>query len=227
MLSFLATPIGNLEDISVRQARTITSADIILAEDTRSAQTLLHAIEHLLNLKPKEGQKIVSYYKDKEFEKLSYVIEQIEAGCSIALISEAGMPIISDPGYLLLKTVIQRGLPYEVIPGISAVTTALLHTDFKTEQFMFLGFLPKKGGQLRTILNKCIEVKKIMKDVVFVAFESPHRIHETLKIIDEVMPESDVVVTRELTKKFEEIQRGKACELIDKEYKGEITIVLS
>lgn len=227
MLSFVATPIGNLEDISVRQARTITQADIILAEDTRSAQTLLHAIENLLDLKPKDGQQIVSYYKDKEFEKLSYVIDQLEAGYSVVLITEAGMPVISDPGYLLMKTIIQRGIPYEVIPGSSAVTTALLHTGFKTDQFMFVGFFPKKYGQLRALLQKFIETKGLFKDIALVAFESPHRIHDTLRIIDEEMPESDVVVARELTKKFEEIQRGKARELIDKDYKGEITIVIN
>jgi len=227
MLNIIGVPIGNLEDLSYRQARTLCSSDIILAEDTRAAQTLLHAVKNLFGIEPIEGQRIISYYKQKEFDKLPQIITDLEQRKEVSLISEAGMPVISDPGYLLIKTAIARSIPYTVIPGPSAVTTALLHTDFKTDQFMFIGFLPKKESHLIKMLKQLQEVKKIMKDVAFVAFESPHRIHATLKIIDQIVPESRVVITRELTKKFEEIYHGKAGELIENEYRGEITIVMN
>jgi 16S rRNA (cytidine1402-2'-O)-methyltransferase len=138
MLYFVGTPIGNLEDISYRQAKILTSSDTILAEDTRSAQTLLHAIQNLFNLKSVSGQKLISYYKEKEFDKLPYVLNDLKEDKIVSLVTEAGMPIISDPGFLLVKTVIQQSIPYEVIPGPSAVTTALVHSGLKSEKFMLL-----------------------------------------------------------------------------------------
>ncbi|MBP9691222.1 16S rRNA (cytidine(1402)-2'-O)-methyltransferase [Candidatus Woesebacteria bacterium] len=227
MLYFSGTPIGNLEDLSYRQAKVLTSSDIILAEDTRSAQNLLHAIENLLSMKSVPHQKVVSYFKDKEFERLPSILQWIDEELDICLISEAGMPLISDPGYLLLKTVIARNIPYSVIPGPSAVTTALLQAGFKNEKFMFLGFLPKKDTQLSKLLEHLKQVQVVMKDTVFVAFESPHRINETLRIMAQIIPDRQIVVTRELTKKFEQIYRGTAKELQELEYRGEITLVIS
>ncbi|HRN71363.1 MAG TPA: rRNA small subunit methyltransferase 1, partial [Candidatus Woesebacteria bacterium] len=171
--------------------------------------------------------KMISYYKEKEFEKLPQVLELLKEGKEIALISQAGMPLISDPGSLLIQKVVQYDLPFTVIPGPSAVTTAFIYSGFKSDQFMFLGFLPKKEGQIKTILNKCVETKKLFKDMVFITFESPNRIQKTLSIIHEMLPESEIVVTRELTKKFEEIKRGKAAELLNVEYKGEITLLIA
>jgi len=227
MLYIVGTPIGNLEDVSYRQARTLTGSDIILAEDTRSAQTLLHAIEHLFGMKPKEGQKIISYYKEKEFEKLPAVIEYLEDGLDVSLISEAGMPVISDPGFLLIQTVIKKGLSYEVIPGPSAVTTALLHSGLKFSRFMFLGFFPKKELEFERLLIQIRDIREISNHTAFIAFESPHRINQALKVMEKVFPEAEIVIARELTKKFEEIYRGTASELKDKEYRGEITIIFS
>ncbi len=227
MLTVVGTPIGNLEDVSYRQARTLTDSDIILAEDTRSAQTLLHAIEHLFAMKPKEGQKIISYYKEKEFEKLPGIIDDLEAGKTVSLISEAGMPVISDPGFLLISTVIKKGLPYEVIPGPSAVTTALLHSGIKFSRFMFLGFLPKKELEFERLLINIRDIRQIANHTAFIAFESPHRINQTLSVMEKVFPDAEIVIARELTKKFEEIFRGKAAELKGKEYRGEITLIFS
>lgn len=227
MLTIVGTPIGNLEDVSYRQAKTLTNADIILAEDTRSAQTLLHAIEHLFNMKSKADQKIVSYYKEKEFEKLPDIISDLEDGKQVSLISEAGMPVISDPGFLLIHTVIKKGLPYEVIPGPSAVTTALLHSGLKFKRFMFLGFLPKKELEFERVLIQIRDIRQIANHTAFVAFESPHRINQTLTIMGKIFPEAEIVIARELTKKFEEIYRGTAEQLKDKEYRGEITIIFS
>ncbi len=227
MLTVVGTPIGNLEDVSYRQAKTLTGSDIILAEDTRSAQTLLHAIEHLFGMKSKEGQRIISYYKEKEFEKLPAVIEYLEDGLEVSLISEAGMPMISDPGFLLISTVIKKGLPYDVIPGPSAVTTALLHSGLKFSRFMFLGFFPKKELEFERLLIQIRDIRGIANHTAFIGFESPHRINQTLTIMEKVFPDAEIVIARELTKKFEEIYRGKAAQLKGNEYRGEITVIFS
>lgn len=225
MLYLIGTPIGNLDDLSFRQARTIMSVDILLAEDTRSAGLLLKVISEIFPFQRNPNQRMISYYKEKEFEKLPEVMDLLEDGTEVGLISQAGMPVVSDPGYLLIKTVIQKELPFTVIPGPSAVTTALLHSGLKHDSFMFVGFLPKKKNQLMTLLQKLQKIKQITKDIVFVAFESPNRIKETLNSMNELLPNQTISVSRELTKKFEETKRGTARELLQNEYKGEITIV--
>lgn len=227
MLYVVGTPIGNLYDLSYRQGKILSEAEIILTEDTRSTGQLLIKIRELFDFEINTNQRLISYYKEKEFEKLPEIIDWLEEGKLIALISQAGMPLISDPGSLLMKSVIQKHIPYTVVPGPSAVTTALLHTGWKTEQFMFLGFLPKKQNDLKKILEKIKQVKSIFKDVVYIAFESPNRINDTLKIISEILPDSRITITRELTKKFEEVIHGSPSELINREYKGEITLLIS
>lgn len=227
MLYVVGTPIGNLEDSSLRQAKTLAHADVILAEDTRSAQFLLQKICEMFSIPRNAEQKLISYYKEKEFEKLPQIVEWLQEGKNIALISEAGMPGISDPGLLLIKTAIKKEIPFTVIPGPSAFTTALLHSGLNPQNSMFLGFLPKKSSDLRKVLQKTWEVKTIFPEAVFVAFESPNRINQTLAVMSEIIPAAEVCVTRELTKKFEEVLRGSAVELKDKDFKGEITIVFS
>ncbi len=227
MLYVVGTPIGNLDDLSYRASKALTESDIILTEDTRSTGILLNRIQGLFNLIPKPDYRLISYYKEKEFDKLPMVLDLLKDEKIVSLISEAGMPLISDPGSLLMKHVIREDLPYTVIPGPSAVTTALLHSGFKAEKWMFIGFLPKKENDIKKELNKIKKIKEIDKEIVFIAFESPNRIKDTLNIINEILPESDVVVTRELTKKFEEIARGKASELSTRDYRGEITLLIS
>lgn len=227
MLYIVGTPIGNLDDLSYRQARTIMSSDILLTEDTRSTGILLKVIEEIFPFKRNKDQRMISYYKEKEFQKLPQVVELLEEGKEISLISQAGMPLISDPGSFLIQHIVKKGIPFTVVPGPSAVTTAFIHSGYKSNSFMFLGFLPKKVGQIKTIINKMIETKKLFKDMVFIMFESPNRIQKTLAVLNEVMPENDIVVTRELTKKFEEIQRGTPSQLMQNEYKGEITLLIS
>lgn len=224
MLYIVGTPIGNLDDLSYRQARTIMASDILLTEDTRSTGLLLKVIEEIFPFQRNPDQRMISYYKEKEFEKLPEIIDLLNEGKEVSLISQAGLPLISDPGSLLIQKVVQYDLPFTVIPGPSAVTTAFIHTGFKSDQFMFLGFLPKKEGQLKTLLTKCAETKKLFKEVVFIAFESPNRIQKTLSVLSEILPDSEIAVSRELTKKFEEVSRGKASTLMNRDYKGEITI---
>ena len=225
MLNIVGTPIGNLFDLSYRQGKTLAEAEIILSEDTRGTGLLLQKITELFKFSINPQQRIVSYYKDKEFEKLPQVMEWLNEDKNIALISQAGMPVISDPGFLLIKTVIKKNIPYTVIPGPSAVTTALLHADYKMSEWMFVGFLPKKPNDLKKLVTKLQDVQKILPEVVFIAFESPNRLPETLKIIDEISPHAEVTITRELTKLYEEAVRGKPLELLNNTYKGEITLV--
>jgi 16S rRNA (cytidine1402-2'-O)-methyltransferase len=201
------------------------SSDVLLTEDTRSTGILLKVIEEIFPFKRNEHQRMISYYKDRELEKLPEVIELLEDQKEVSLISQAGMPLISDPGYLLVRTVIQKELPFTVIPGPSSPITALVHSGLSFREFMFIGFLPKKEGQLKTTFEKMKSIRQISKDTAFIAFESPNRIKETLLVMSQVMPEAQVAVSRELTKKFEETLRGTPQELLKHEYKGEITIV--
>src|SRR3990167_1150198 len=207
MLNIVSTPIGNLDDLSIRQAKILASSDVILAEDTRSAQTLLDAIKKRFML-PVTCSTVWSYYKEKEFEKLPEIIDLLKQEKNISLISEAGTPLVSDPGYLLVKSCIQRNLPMTVIPGPSAVTTALVYSGFNPGEHMFLGFFPKKESQLFQSINRLKQIKTIFPEMVFVFYESPLRINETLRCIDISKWNIEIVICREMTKKFEEIIRG-------------------
>lgn len=227
MLYIVGTPIGNLEDLSIRQAKTLSRVEVILTEDTRSTIYLLVKIKELFHLAPRENQRLISYYREKEFEKLPEIINLLKEEKDIALISESGMPAFSDPGYLLLKTVISEQIPFTVIPGPTAAVTALIYSGFNPQNAFFIGFLPKKYSELKKLLNNLKEFKKIFPKAVIVAYESPRRIAATLATIDDLSPELEVVIGRELTKKFEEVVRGSAKELMNRTFKGEITMVLS
>ena len=225
MLYIVSTPIGNLDDLSFRQAKTLASSDIILAEDTRSAFVLLDAIKKRFPF-PITCSKIWSYFKEKEFEKLPEIIDLLEQGKNISIISQAGTPLISDPGYLLVKTAIKKNLQITVIPGPSAIITGLVASGLNPKNFMFLGFLPKKESEKIKLINKLIEVKKIFADTVFIFYESPLRIKETLLCFKRLKWSPETVICREMTKKFEEIIHGNIEQLTDRDYKGEITVLV-
>lgn len=227
MLYIVGTPLGNLEDLSIRQAKTIANADILLSEDTRSSGLLLIKIETLFGFKKNQALRHVSFYKETEFQRLPQILSDLKIGKNVVLISSAGMPIISDPGLLLIKHVIKNNIPFTVIPGPTAYTTALLFSGFETNPHMFLGFLPKKKIELKKMFQRISSIKTISPDLVFIAYESPNRIKNTLQVLDESLPDINLAVCRELTKKFEEIARGKPKDLINKLFKGEIVIVIS
>lgn len=226
MLYLVGTPIGNLDDLSLRQARTLASSDIILAEDTRSAQILIQGIRDRFQVNFNVSQRLISYYKEKEFEKLPEVIELLKEGKNISLISESGMPLLSDPGYLLVKTCIKQNILFTVIPGSTALITALVYSGFNPAEFMFLGFFPKKKTELQRLIDRLRQIKKLFPETVFIFYESPSRIHQTLQCFIESKWNPDISICREMTKKFEEISRGKADTLIKKQYKGELTVIL-
>ena len=227
MLYIVGTPIGNLEDLSLRQAKTILSADVLLAEDTRSAETLLSAAERLFSLKRNSEQIVVSYYLQREFEKLPYILSLLKEDKNVALISEAGMPLISDPGGLLAHHCRKHEIPFTVIPGPSSVTTALALAGNSSHTWTYVGFLPKKPNDIKRLVEKFKLVPIFeKKDHVFVAFESPDRFNDTMKLFAEIIPTLTISVCRELTKKFEEVLIGTPAELTDKQLRGEIVLII-
>jgi len=226
MLYLVATPLGNLEDLSIRQARTLAEADFILCEDTRSAGFLLKKIPELFTFVVNPQQKLISYYREKEFEKLPQVLELLEKEKNIALISESGLPIFSDPGLLLVQTLIKRNIPFTVIPGATAATTALILSGLSPYPSLFIGFFPKKESIVIQLIQGLKEVKKVLPELSVAFYESPDRIATTLTLLEKHWPTLRVVIARELTKKFEEIVRGRPAELLQREYKGELSVII-
>jgi 16S rRNA (cytidine1402-2'-O)-methyltransferase len=217
VLSLVATPIGNLGDMTHRAVATLREADLIACEDTRHSLILLR---HFGIEKP-----LISYHEHNEARRTAELIEQLAAGKKIALITDAGLPGISDPGHRLLRAVIARGLPYTIIPGPSAVLTALIGSGFPADNFFFGGFLPpKSGGRERDLVAAASRAE------TSIFFESPHRLLKTLAVCAEKFPEQEVCVARELTKTFEEYRRGTAGDLLAHYTahppKGEIVIVI-
>lgn len=226
MLFIVATPLGNLEDISIRQGRIILDADYILAENTESIGSLLPKLEHIFEKQKNENQSVIRYSKEREMETTPRILELLRDGKEIALVSEAGSPLISDPGYLIVSRAIKEDLPITVIPGPTALVSAIQLSGLSFKHFVFLGFLPKKEGELKKILTHSSQISSLLNDTIFCAYESPKRIQETLRILNEIFPESTVVVARELTKKFETVKRGKPAELLGQNYQGEICLVM-
>jgi 16S rRNA (cytidine1402-2'-O)-methyltransferase len=218
LLYLVATPIGNLEDLTYRAVRILNEADLIACEDTRHTRKLL---DHYGIQKP-----TISYHEHNEAERTLDLVARLRAGAVIALVSDAGMPLVSDPGYRLVRAAIESGIPVQPVPGASAVVTALAASGLPTDSFFFGGFLPHKPGQRRKTLE---ELSENPSTLIF--YEAPHRILETLGAIEELMGPRPVVVARELTKIHEEFLRGTAAEvralLAGRDaVKGEITILI-
>lgn len=217
MLFVIGTPIGNLDDITLRALETLKAADVIAAEDTRHSGNLLR---HFEIRKP-----LVSYHEHNEAMRTAELVERLAAGETVALITDAGMPGLSDPGARLIRACIERELPYTIIPGPSAILTALVGSGFNLERFCYRGFLPPKSGGRERELRAAAE-----REEVTIFFESPHRIMKTLAAASALMPDRQICVARELTKKFEEFRRGTATELCAHyeahPAKGEITLVI-
>ncbi|HBG81835.1 TPA: 16S rRNA (cytidine(1402)-2'-O)-methyltransferase [candidate division CPR2 bacterium] len=216
-LYIVATPIGNLEDITYRAVNTLKEVDLILAEDTRHAKILLSRYEITTPVK--------SYHQHSRLAKVDFIIETLKDTKNMALISDAGTPGISDPGQFLIKKILEELPETEIIPipGPSSPIAALSISGFDTDEFLFLGFLPKKKGR-QTLFNS---LKSEKRTIVF--FESPYRIKKTLSQLQEFLGgDRNAVVCRELTKKFEEIYRGKIAEVLElvKE-KGEFVVIIS
>jgi 16S rRNA (cytidine1402-2'-O)-methyltransferase len=218
MLYVVATPIGNLGDITLRALEVLKSVDLVAAEDTRHSGMLL---KHFGIKKP-----FISYHEHNEAMRTAELIERLARRESIALLTDAGTPGLSDPGLRLVRDCIKRELPFTIIPGPSSILTALVGSGFLTEKFSFHGFLPVKSGQRERELRSAAE-----RDETTIFFESPYRLTKTLAACVDIMPGRQLCVARELTKKFEEFRRGTAGKLLAhyevQAPKGEIVLIIS
>jgi 16S rRNA (cytidine1402-2'-O)-methyltransferase len=216
-LYLVATPIGNLEDITWRALRVLRECDVVAAEDTRRTGQLL---KHFGISRP-----LVSYFQFNEARRTEEILERLGRGEKVALVTDAGSPGISDPGERVVRSAVEQGFRVESVPGACALVAALTASGLPTDEFHFLGFLPHKSGQRRTQLEALRGCRG-----TWVFYESPYRIEKLLGELVELYPERDVVLARELTKKFEEYLRGKPAELLDKvqkrSLKGEFVVLV-
>jgi 16S rRNA (cytidine1402-2'-O)-methyltransferase len=216
-LYLVATPIGNLEDITLRALRVLRECDVVAAEDTRHTGQLL---KHFGISKP-----LLSYFQFNEAKRSEEIIERLRRGEKIALATDAGSPGISDPGERVVKAAIAAGFRVEPVPGACALIAALTASGLATDEFHFIGFLPHKSGQRR----KQLEALKNIPGTLAL-YESPYRIEKLLAELKEVFPERTIVLARELTKKFEEFLRGKPAELLEvfkkRSVKGEFVVLI-
>jgi 16S rRNA (cytidine1402-2'-O)-methyltransferase len=218
-LYLVGTPIGNLEDITLRALRVLKEVDLIACEDTRQTQKLLNHFSI--------STRTTSYHEHNEAAKSAELVKAMQEGASVALVTDAGMPGISDPGYRLITLAIEQGVPVVPVPGASAFLTALIASGLPTDSFRFNGFLPAKRGERRAALES---VRVSPRTQVF--YEAPHRIVETLQDVAEICGGSrNVVVAREVTKLHEEFLRGRAAEVLEnlkarESVKGEITLLI-
>ena len=217
MLTLVPTPVGNLEDITLRALRILREADVIAAEDTRHASVLLkhHGI----------SRPLVSLHEHNEAQRAEEVAQRLAAGENIALLTDAGTPGISDPGFRVVRACLERGLEFTVLPGPTSILPALVGSGLPLHEFYFGGFLPVKSGRRVNVLTEALARRETS-----IFFESPHRIAKSLAVLSELDPERQVCVARELSKKFEEYWRGSAAELAARAVKqpprGEICLLV-
>jgi len=215
-LYLVATPIGNLEDITLRALRILQEVSLIAAEDTRSAGFLKARFDI--------NTPVTSYFEGNKLSKLSLVLDALDRG-DVALISEAGMPGLSDPGYELVCAAIEKGCPVVPIPGASAPVTALVVSGLPTDSFVYLGFLPRRSSERRRVLADAARERRTL-----VFFETPHRLRDSLADIESILGDRAIAVCRELTKLYEEVWRGSVSKarqhFEEEEPRGEFTIVL-
>ncbi len=213
-LTVCPTPIGNMDDLSPRARRALEDADLVACEDTRRAGRLYERLEI-------PRPRFVSYHDQNEAERARQLVAEIERGMRVVLISDAGTPVISDPGFRLIRACLERDLEVEVLPGPSAVTTALVASGMPADRWRFEGFLPRRAGELERVLSSPETV---------VAFESPRRLPASLSALAALAPDRQAAVCRELTKLHEEVARGTLGELARRfrdEAKGEIVVVIA
>lgn len=217
ILYICGTPIGNLEDITLRALNILKKVELIAAEDTRHTKKLLNYYQIDI--------PITSYYEYNKFKKAPYLIEKIKSGQKIALVSNAGMPGISDPGYVLINLALKNNIKVIPIPGVSALTTALVVSGLPTDKFVFEGFLPRKSAGRKKYFKN---IKNEERTIIF--YEAPHRLKRALKDMLDIWGDRKITVARELTKNYEEIIRGKLSQVLNeidlRDIKGEITLVV-
>ena len=200
-LYLCATPIGNLQDITLRVLETLKTVDLVACEDTRKTLQLLNHFEI--------SKPVTSYYEHNKMSKGDVIIQQLKDGKNIALVSDAGMPGISDPGYDLVQQCLAEDIPFTVLPGAVAAVTGLVLSGLPTDRFSFEGFIPRQKKERLQYFQNLVQEERTM-----IFYESPHRLEDTLKTLIEVFPDRPMAAARELTKKFEEIVRGTPSEVL-------------
>lgn len=230
-LFVVATPIGNMQDLSLRARAVLEEVEIIACEDTRRTGSLLNALEEEKQNKQARQKRLLSYYEENELQRIPEIVTLLKNGSDIALVSDAGTPAISDPGFKLIRACIKEKIPVESIPGPSSVLTALVVSGLPTDKFFFIGYLPKKPGKrknyLQDLKDMLLVTKHMQPTVIF--FEAPHRLTKTLQDVQAVFGDISLVVGRELTKVHEEIVRDTVSNIIalydKKPPRGELVIL--
>ncbi len=221
-LYIVATPIGNLKDISLRAIEVLQKVSIIACEDTRRTGVLLqnilpvetYVVETPTGVRTEvKKRKLLSYYDQNEFKRIPEILGILQAGSDVALVSDAGTPTISDPGFKLVRECIRERIKVESIPGPSSVISSLVVSGLPTDKFLFVGYLPRKEGHRKTLLNNITMMIRIIR-VTVIFFEAPHRLVKTLKEFKEIVGDIEIVIARELTKIHEEVRREKISEAI-------------
>lgn len=232
-LYIVSTPIGNLEDITIRAIKTLFSVDIIACEDTRRTGLLLSELEKrylsvLEGVQPTKPQ-LISYYDETEQQRAPELIEELEQGKNIALVSDAGTPLIADPGYKLVAEAVKRGIRVESIPGPSAMLAALTVSGLSTHAFYFLGYPPDKEAGLNLLFQKLSSADSMKLSPTYILYVAPHKLIHTLEAMQEVLGDGDIVLARELTKMHEEVWRGTISQALEKfpEPKGEFVLLFN
>ena len=216
-LYLVPTPIGNLKDITLRAIETLQEADVIAAEDTRQTLKLLNHFEI--------KKSLISYHKFNEQNKSDKIIELLMEGKNVALVSDAGTPGISDPGSVIVQRCIEKNIEFEVLPGATAITTALVYSGLDTTKFLFRGFLPRENKERKIITDELLQSQETL-----IFYEAPHRLVDTLSFLLDTFGDRKIAVCRELTKLYEEIYRGCLREALqhfeEKKPRGEFVLVL-
>lgn len=230
-LFIVATPIGNMQDISLRAVKTLLSTEVIACEDTRRAGLLLQKVRELVPGFPETKQRLISYYDQVEQQKTPEILQLLAQGIDVTLISDAGTPLVSDPGFRVVREAVANGFKVESLPGASAVITALTVSGLPTDKFFFIGYLPKKEGHRKELLESLKNLTGQLKTTI-IFFEAPHRIKGTLDELAGVYGnDKHIVVARELTKIYEDVQRGPIQEVAQhfkkSEPKGEFVVLFN
>lgn len=219
-LYLVSTPIGNLDDITLRALKILAEVPVIACEDTRKTGQLLN--HHQL----KRNQELISYFEGNEIARIPLILTKLSEGSDVALVTNAGTPAISDPGFKLVRAALGAGIKVTPIPGPSAFLAALTASDLPTDKFLFLGFLPKKAGHREKFLSQ-----NVKNELTTILYLSPYRIIEELKDLQMIAGDISIILGRELTKIYEEISRGKISEFISRfekeKPKGEFTLVFN
>ncbi len=235
ILYVVPTPIGNIKDITFRALQVLFDADVIACEDTRRTGLLLQKLREMIDASSPEAEEkithppLISYYEQNELQRIPEIINILQNGQNVALISDAGTPAISDPGFKLIREAIKQKIKVESLPGASAVLTALTASGLPTDKFVFAGYPPRKPGHRKTFFENIKKSQEFLKTTV-ILFEAPHKILKTLGEMEEVFGDIEIVIARELTKTHDEVRHEKISESLShfkkKAPKGEFVILL-